>query len=94
MFFGADNTVSIAGVNVTWHELLAMVLAAVIALALRFLFFRTRNGVAMRAVVDDPDLLELNAGRPERLAMLSLGARCLPRGAGRDPHHADPGRGA
>jgi branched-chain amino acid transport system permease protein len=76
MFFGADNTVSIAGVNITWHELLAMVVAAVIALALRFLFFRTRNGVAMRAVVDDPDLLELNAGRPERLAMLSwaLGA--------------------
>jgi branched-chain amino acid transport system permease protein len=76
MFFGADNTVSIAGVNLTWHELLALVLAGVIALGLRFLFFRTRNGVAMRAVVDDPDLLELNAGRPERLAMLSwaLGA--------------------
>ena len=76
LFFGADNTVSIAGVNVTYHELLAMVLAVVIALSLRFLFFRTRNGVAMRAVVDDPDLLELNAGRPERLAALSwaLGA--------------------
>jgi branched-subunit amino acid ABC-type transport system permease component len=76
VFFGAENTVSIAGVNLTWHELLAMVLAAVIALALRFVFFRTRSGVAMRAVVDDPDLLELNAGRPERLAMLSwaLGA--------------------
>ncbi|HEY6414637.1 MAG TPA: ABC transporter permease, partial [Acidimicrobiales bacterium] len=76
MFFGADKTVSIAGVNLTWHELLAVALAGVIALALRFLFFRTRNGVAMRAVVDDPDLLELNAGRPERLAMLSwaLGA--------------------
>jgi branched-chain amino acid transport system permease protein len=76
LFFGADKTVSIAGVNITWHELLALVLAAVIALALRFFFFRTRNGVAMRAVVDDPDLLELNAGRPERLAMLSwaLGA--------------------
>jgi branched-chain amino acid transport system permease protein len=76
MFFGADNTVSIAGVNLTWHELLAVVLAVVIAVALRFLFFRTRSGVAMRAVVDDPDLLELNAGRPERLAMLSwtLGA--------------------
>src|ERR687891_607512 len=76
MFFGADNTVSIAGVNVTYHELLSVVLAVVIALGLRFLFFRTRSGVAMRAVVDDPDLLELNAGRPERLAMLSwaLGA--------------------
>ena len=76
LFFGADNTVSIAGVNVTYHELLAMVLAVVIALSLRVLFFRTRNGVAMRAVVDDPDLLELNAGRPERLAAMSwaLGA--------------------
>ncbi|HLM28365.1 MAG TPA: branched-chain amino acid ABC transporter permease, partial [Acidimicrobiales bacterium] len=76
LFFGADNTVSIGGVNVTYHELLAMVLAVVIALSLRVLFFRTRNGVAMRAVVDDPDLLELNAGRPERLAAISwaLGA--------------------
>ena len=76
MFFGADRTVSIAGVNLAYHELLALGLAAAIALSLRFLFFRTRGGVAMRAVVDDPDLLELNAGRPERLALLSwaLGA--------------------
>ncbi|MGH9230048.1 MAG: ABC transporter permease [Acidimicrobiales bacterium] len=76
LFFGADQTVSIAGVNVSYHELLSLGLAVVIALGLRFLFFRTRSGVAMRAVVDDPDLLELNAGRPERLAMLSwaLGA--------------------
>jgi branched-subunit amino acid ABC-type transport system permease component len=76
LFFGPDKTVSIAGVNVTWHELLAMGLAVVIAVGLRYLFFRTRSGVAMRAVVDDPDLLELNAGQPERLAALSwaLGA--------------------
>ena len=76
MFFGADRTVSIGGVNLAYHELLALGLAAAIALSLRFLFFRTRGGVAMRAVVDDPDLLELNAGRPERLALLSwaLGA--------------------
>jgi branched-subunit amino acid ABC-type transport system permease component len=76
LFFGADRTVSIAGVNITWHELLALVMAVVIALALRFFFFRTRNGVAMRAVVDDPDLLELNAG-PARAAGLAswVGAR-------------------
>lgn len=75
-FFGSDRTVGIFGVNVSWHELIAIALAVVIALGLRFLFFRTRPGVAMRAVVDDPDLLELNAGRPERLAILSwaLGA--------------------
>jgi branched-subunit amino acid ABC-type transport system permease component len=76
LFFGADKTVSVFGVNLTWHELGAVVIAIVVALGLRFLFFSTRTGVAMRAVVDDPDLLELNAGRPERLAMASwaLGA--------------------
>ncbi|MBN2623277.1 MAG: ABC transporter permease [Acidimicrobiales bacterium] len=76
MFFGAGNTVSIGGVNLAWHEITAVVIAVVVALGLRFLFFGTRTGVAMRAVVDDPDLLELNAGRPERLAMASwaLGA--------------------
>jgi branched-subunit amino acid ABC-type transport system permease component len=76
LFFGADRTVSIAGVNLAWHELAAIVIALLVALGLRFLFYSTRTGVAMRAVVDDPDLLELNAGRPERLAMASwaLGA--------------------
>jgi branched-chain amino acid transport system permease protein len=76
MFFGADRTVTIAGVNLTWHEIGALVIAVVVAIGLRYLFYRRRTGVAMRAVVDDPDLLELNAGRPERLAMASwaLGA--------------------
>src|SRR5690606_872648 len=75
-FFGAGSTVEIAGVNVSYHELVALAAAVAIAIGLRFLFFRTRQGVAMRAVVDDPDLLELNAGRPVRLAALSwaLGA--------------------
>jgi branched-chain amino acid transport system permease protein len=75
-FFGADQTVSVLGVNLTWHEIGAVIVAAVVAVGLRLLFFSSRTGVAMRAVVDDPDLLELNAGRPERLAMASwaLGA--------------------
>ena len=75
-FFGASKTVTLVGIRITYHEILALLLAVVIALALRYLFFRTRSGVAMRAVVDDPALLELNGGRPERLATLSwaLGA--------------------
>jgi len=75
-FFGANKQVSIAGVNVSWHEILAVAIAVAIALGLRFLFFRTRQGVAMRGVVDDPALLQLTGGRPERLATLSwaLGA--------------------
>ena len=76
LFFGADKTVTVAGVNLAWHEIGAMVIAVLVAVGLRFLFVATRTGVAMRAVVDDPDLLELNAGKPERLAMASwaLGA--------------------
>jgi branched-subunit amino acid ABC-type transport system permease component len=76
MFFGAGNTVRVLGVNLAYHEVAALIIAVVVALALRFLFYRTRTGVAMRAVVDDPDLLELNAGNPERVAMASwaLGA--------------------
>jgi branched-subunit amino acid ABC-type transport system permease component len=75
-FFGAANRVSVLGVNITYHEVLSLVLAVGIALALRWLFYRVRAGVAMRAVVDDPALLELNGGRPERVATLAwaLGA--------------------
>jgi len=76
LFFGAGKTVTVGGVNLAWHEIGAMVIAVLVAVGLRFLFVATRTGVAMRAVVDDPDLLELNAGKPERLAMASwaLGA--------------------
>ncbi len=70
-FFGQNAQVSVFGVNVTWHEIIALVLAVVIAVSIRFLFQKTRSGVAMRAVVDDPDLLQLNGGRPERLATIS-----------------------
>ena len=70
-FFGQNAQVSVFGVNVTWHEIIALILAVLIAVSIRFLFQKTRSGVAMRAVVDDPDLLQLNGGRPERLATIS-----------------------
>lgn len=75
-FFGSSKTVTIFDVRITYHELIAMGLAVVIALGLKYMFTKTRSGVAMRAVVDDPALLELNGGRPERLATQSwaLGA--------------------
>ena len=70
-FFGANANVKIFDVTLTWHEIIAFILAIVIAGGIAFLFRRTRSGVAMRAVVDDPDLLQLNGGRPETLATLS-----------------------
>ena len=51
----------------------ALVVAALVAGGLRLLFTRTRLGIAMRAVVDDRSLLQLNGGRPGRTAMLSWG---------------------
>lgn len=70
-FFGPNAFVNVGDVRVPWHYIIAFAIAVAIAGGIRLLFVRTRSGVAMRAVVDDPDLLQLNGGRPERLAMIS-----------------------
>lgn len=56
---------------VTAHQLITIVLSAVVALLLYLLLNRTRIGTAMRASVDNPDLLRLFGGRPDRVASLS-----------------------
>jgi ABC-type branched-subunit amino acid transport system permease subunit len=48
-----------------------MAIAVLVAIGLRLVFKRTRLGIAMRAVVDDRSLLQLNGGRPGRTAMLA-----------------------
>ena len=70
-FFGSGTTVDIGGVVIRAHEILCLVIAILLAVGLRVLFTRTRVGVAMRGVVDDPDLLRLNGHNPERIALLS-----------------------
>jgi branched-chain amino acid transport system permease protein len=70
-FFGESAKFKFLGVYVTDHEAIALGAAVLIAVGMRYLFQRTRTGVAMRAVVDNPALLELNGGRPERLAAIS-----------------------
>lgn len=74
-FFEGEG-ISIGGVNVSWHKVITMACAILVAVLLRLLMYRTRSGVAMRAVVDDRTLAELNGGRPDRVAMLAwaLGA--------------------
>src|ERR671919_509465 len=73
MFFGADNTVSIAGVNVTYHELLSVALAGVLITPIQ--------GTAMRAT--DLTLLVIDAfaaamfGRLRSLPRTFLGALVL-----------------
>ncbi|MBV8980988.1 MAG: ABC transporter permease [Acidimicrobiia bacterium] len=69
--FFAGNTVRIFSVNVSWHELISIAVAGAVAILLRLILFRTRTGIAMRAVVDDRDLTALNGGRPSRVSALS-----------------------
>jgi branched-chain amino acid transport system permease protein len=51
------------GTTVLWHRLLVIVVAAAIAIALRLVLYNTRLGVAMRAVVDNRNLADLNGTR-------------------------------
>lgn len=69
-FFEGD-VVSIAGINISWHKIITFACAIAVAIILRLLLFKTRTGIAMRAVVDDDSLTELNGARPDRIAMFA-----------------------
>jgi branched-chain amino acid transport system permease protein len=67
-FFDGD-AVSVLGSRVTWHQLITMAVAALVAAGLWLLLHRTRAGVAMRASVDDRTLATLTGARPVRSGM-------------------------
>jgi ABC-type branched-subunit amino acid transport system permease subunit len=71
LFFGNAAKFKFLGVYVTDHEAIALGCGVLIAVGIRMLFKSTRTGVAMRAVVDNTALLQLNGGRPQRLAAFS-----------------------
>jgi branched-chain amino acid transport system permease protein len=54
-----------------YHYLLTIIVAAVVALLLWYLLNRTRIGTAMRAAVDNRELLELFGASANRVSMLS-----------------------
>lgn len=56
------------GVNVSGEQLVTVAVAVVAAVVLRLVFSRTRVGVAMRAVVDDPELASLHGAPARRLS--------------------------
>jgi branched-chain amino acid transport system permease protein len=74
-FFNGKQ-VSVGGVVLTWHQLIIVGLSALIALALRLFFYRTRPGIATRAVVDDRELSALTGARPARYAQLGWAMGC------------------
>ncbi len=69
-FFGERN-VQVLGQAVYYHQVVGVVLAALTALVLYLVMYRSRLGVTMRATVDDRRLLMLNGGRPQVASMAS-----------------------
>jgi branched-chain amino acid transport system permease protein len=62
---------SIGDVFVTYHQLVTILLSGAVAGGLFLLLNRTRVGTAMRASVDNPDLLKLYGGQPGVVAALA-----------------------
>jgi branched-chain amino acid transport system permease protein len=75
-FLQNARPVQLGGLSVSANQILVVVVAVAVAVGLRLLFVRTRLGIAMRGVVDDPDLAAMAGASPVRIQQLSwaLGA--------------------
>ena len=69
--FGGSGTVQVGSLTLSASQLLVVGTAIVVAIGLKLLFSRTRLGLAMRGVVDDPDLLAMNGLEPVRVQQLA-----------------------
>jgi ABC-type branched-subunit amino acid transport system ATPase component/branched-subunit amino acid ABC-type transport system permease component len=65
--FLPTTTVRIFGVNVEWEQIIVVLVAVALAVALYGFLHFTRRGTQMRAVVDDPDLLSVAGHNPVRV---------------------------
>ena len=62
-FFGSDGF-NVGQTFVPWYRFITVFAGLLLALGIRLLLYRTRLGVAMRAVVDNRELAALNGARP------------------------------
>ena len=69
-FLGSDS-ITVLGVRVLDHYLITMLVAVLVAAGLYVLLNRTRIGTAMRASVDNSELLALFGASANRVSMLS-----------------------
>jgi branched-chain amino acid transport system permease protein len=66
----------VGAVVVSYDRLIAFLCLIGIAVGLYLLFSRTRVGIAMRAVVDSPELVAMAGGRPVRIQQLAWALGC------------------
>jgi branched-chain amino acid transport system permease protein len=60
--------VTLNGIAISYEEILTVAFTLLVAVGLRALFKRTRVGIAMRAVVDDPQLAQLSGASAGRVS--------------------------
>ncbi|HEX2577679.1 MAG TPA: ABC transporter permease [Aquihabitans sp.] len=69
--FFQGRQVDLGVTTITYHQAITIATAVLVAIGLRFLLYRTRIGVSMRANVDDRNLALLNGARPDRVGLIS-----------------------
>ena len=65
---------TVSGVNVTWAQVISVIIATASAAGLYLFLRRSRLGVAMRAVVDNPTLVALSGENPARVRQAAAAA--------------------
>jgi branched-chain amino acid transport system permease protein len=66
-----DRRFTVLDLVITWDQVTTVLAAAAVAFGLRLLFRRTRLGVAMRAVVDSPELCAIKGLSPNSVTAAS-----------------------
>ena len=69
--FFAGTTFSIGDATITAHQVITILASVLVAVGLFVLLTKTRVGTAMRASVDNPELLRLFGGKPDQVAALA-----------------------
>ncbi len=62
--WGDQYTFTVFDLVISWNQVTTIITAIAVAVGLRMLFHHTRLGVAMRAVVDNPELCAIKGLRP------------------------------
>lgn len=79
-FFQSSKGVQIGDVTATWHRIITVAVALLVAVGLRFLLYRTRLGISMRAVVDSRSLAGLTGAKPSIISGSSWALGCMTAG--------------
>ena len=79
-FYEQSKGVQLGSVIATWHRIITVVIALLVAVVLRWLLYRTRLGISMRAVVDSRSLAGLTGAKPSIISGSSWALGCMTAG--------------